>query len=145
MNLDIILWKTITDVKVENNDCIIFTCDDGSCFEASHMQDCCEEVKIYDINEDLSCLIGEEIIGVKEEESKIWPNDVGKENFCIDSFTWTTHTFQTSKNTVIVRWIGLSNGFYSEKIHFTRTHKQIPMQTYAEFSFPEGFPVTGLY
>lgn len=64
---------------------------------------------------------------VKEQAKECvdWPADVPSPDYC-DSFTWTTHRIQTKAGVeVIVRWLGESNGYYGEDVHFGRTHKPL--------------------
>lgn len=125
VSINLLVGKTISAIN-EYNDSIVFICSNGDTFEAYHMQDCCETVDIYDVSGDLQSLIGEEITFTNEKESQEWPQDVPMPNY-IGSFTWTTHIFKTAKNTVTVRWLGESNGYYSESVHFSRTHKPISL------------------
>lgn len=128
-DLNLIVGKTIESVVNEGNETILFVCRDGDAFEAHHMQDCCETVVVHDISGDLQTLVGFEIIAAEETVSNEWPDDVPKEDYSpesfTESFTWTTHKFETAVAIVLVRWLGTSNGYYSESVHFGRTHKPI--------------------
>jgi hypothetical protein len=120
--IQLLVGKTISKIH-EGDEQIIFVCSDGDAFEAYHMQDCCESVVIHDIDGDLQTLVGETITEATEDVSHEWPSDVPAATH--DSITWTTHRFTTARGTVTVRWFGESNGYYSETVHFGRTHKPI--------------------
>jgi hypothetical protein len=125
-SISLLIGKTIASITQEK-DRILFVCTDGDSFEAYHMQDCCESVDIHDVKGNLQSLVGKTIKDVNENISSDWPSDV--ENTCSkwDSFTWTKHTFLTDTDIVTVRWLGISNGYYSESVHFTRVHKQLKL------------------
>lgn len=125
VSINLLVGKTISAIN-KYDDSIVFVCSDGDTFEAYHMQDCCETVRVYDVSGNLQSLVGEEITFVIEDESKEWPNNVPTPDY-VDSFTWTTHIFKTAKNIVTVRWLGESNGYYSESVYFGRTHKPISL------------------
>lgn len=97
---------------------IIIVCDNCA-FETSHSQDCCETVEVHDIIGDLNSLIGKKVINCKTIESQEWPSDVEKGQY-VDSFTWTTQIIQTKSTEIKIRWLGESNGWYSEGIYFRR-------------------------
>jgi len=80
------------------------------------LQDCCESVTIEDINGDLIDLIGSPILIAEETTSEENPDGV-KIGFQ-DSFTWTFYRLATIKGTVVIRWYGESNGYYSEVLIF---------------------------
>ena len=86
----------------------------GRVFRFYHNQDCCESVRIAapkDSDGSLLSLIGKEIREVTQEEDRDDGTDTD-----YDSWTKTTITFRTDSETVISRWIGESNGFYSEDV-----------------------------
>jgi hypothetical protein len=89
-----------------------FVADDGSSFMFYHVGDCCESVQIEDIIGDLSDLIGSPL--VQAEEVSMDEPYAGS-----DSYTWTFYKFSTAKGSVTVRWLGESNGYYSESVSYS--------------------------
>ena len=92
-----------------------FTDKDGGVYKFYHDQDCCESVSIDDIVGDLDDLVGSPIL--RAEETTDGYNEA-PEN-ANDSYTWTFYTFTTRKGIVTVKWLGQSNGYYSERVCFT--------------------------
>ena len=80
-----------------------------------HSQDCCENVDINDITGDLQDLCGEPLL-LAEEVSGATEPDV--EHY--ESYTYTFYKFATRKGYVDVRWLGESNGYYSEGVSLGR-------------------------
>ena len=79
-----------------------------------HEQDCCEKVFIYDICGNIFDLQGSEIIEAEEAIGKnIYDNN-------LVSVTWTFYKFRTQNGCVVVRWLGESNGYYSEHVDFKK-------------------------
>jgi hypothetical protein len=104
----------VTFTAVHNNgDELVFVCDDGE-FTFCHYQDCCESVAIEDVIGDLNDLVGHPLL-LAEEVSGDTPADY-KFEYQPDSFTWTFYKFATIKGYVDVRWLGMSNGYYSESV-----------------------------
>lgn len=120
----LLIGKTLEKIDInEFNDEMLFICTDGDAFRAYHMQDCCETVSIYDIKGVITDILGSKIIYATEDTSGDMPDDVSSQCISNDSFTWTTHKFVTENNkTLVVRWLGQSNGYYSESVYFQRTH-----------------------
>lgn len=96
------------------NDALVFICDDGTIFEMSHSQDCCESVNIDDIVGDLEDLIGSPIVEAEE---------VSECTSLYESETWTFYKIGTLKGGVHIRWYGTSNGYYSEDVYFGEKEK----------------------
>lgn len=90
-----------------------FLTSDGTGFRFYHSQDCCESVLIEDVVGDLTDLIGSPLLVAEQISSEGAP---ARED--VDSYTWTFYRFSTVKGTVVVRWLGESNGYYSESVEF---------------------------
>lgn len=125
-DLGLLIGKVLQELQI-SGDRVLFGCEDGSYFEAYHMQDCCENVSVHDYSSDVQNLIGQEILDAVETTSHEWPDDVKppESAWPEDSFTWTYHIFRTAKGEYQIRWYGESNGYYSESVYFQRTHKPI--------------------
>lgn len=112
--------KVIVDIETDDLTYITFECNDGSKYKMYHPQDCCESVEITDINGDLKDLIGSRLNIAEEVENQ----QLSKEEQEIedninkygDSYTWTFYKLATIKGYVNIRWLGESNGYYSESV-----------------------------
>ena len=114
-----LLGKTLSKID-KSDDRIIFETADGEEFRMYHDQDCCEHVTIEDIAGDLEDLIGNPITLAEDVSSDEWPDDVEKEKYEPESFTWTFYKLATIKGSVTIRWYGSSNGYYSESVSFEK-------------------------
>ena len=85
----------------------------GERFMFAHSQDCCESVDINDIVGDLQDLVGEPLLLAEEVQGET-PVDFNERDH--ESVTWTFYKFATRKGYVDVRWLGESNGYYSEGV-----------------------------
>lgn len=81
---------------------------DGSFFWMKHFQDCCENVYLVDIDGEINA--GDVWQGFDERSER----QVSVEDY--DSSTWTFYTLHTSSGYVWLRFIGESNGYYSEGV-----------------------------
>ena len=71
-----------------------------------HSRDCCENVRLVDFEND--GIVGGTIISFEEVTHS---NDTE-----YGSFTWTFYKLETTKGGLWLRWLGESNGYYSEKV-----------------------------
>ena len=115
-NVDVLKGKTLSSVNggVGYGE-IVFVTSDGETYRMYHDQDCCESVSVEDIVGDLQDLVGSEILVAEEVES---PADFDEKYY--DSYTWTFYKFATRKGYVDIRWLGSSNGYYSEGVSFRK-------------------------
>ena len=118
----LLVGKTLVSVEGhEDGDSITFVLEDGSVYQLIHTPDCCESVSIDDINGNLDDLVGTPILLAYAESSEENPPDIPKDDEILryqDSFTWTFYRISTIKGTVVIRWYGSSNGYYSESVDF---------------------------
>jgi hypothetical protein len=119
LDISILVGKTLKDIQGAEGDKIVnFITDEDKVYRLYHEQDCCEVVRVYDINGDINDLIGSPIL--MAEESVNHPEIEDKEEiYANDSHTWTFYRFATVKGYVNIRWLGESNGYYSESVFFT--------------------------
>lgn len=89
------LEKESEEVKIETNHGV---------YKLYHEQDCCEDVRLEDFELD-SDLTG--ALVVHAEESTLY-NEYDN--------TWTFYKIETNKGGLWLRWLGESNGYYSESI-----------------------------
>ena len=115
-NFEVLKGKTLVSVTgAVGDDEMIFTDTNGVSYRMFHEHDCCESVSIEDINGDLNDLVGSEILQAEESSNSEQVDGKPKNP---DSFTWTFYRIATMKGSVVIRWLGESNGYYSESVDF---------------------------
>lgn len=114
-----LVGKTLRFVVQEGTDQLRFTTEDGEVYLMFHDQDCCEGVNIEDINGDLADLVGFPVL-MADGRTGERPADVPMPEYGIDSETWTFYRISTIRGTVVIRWLGSSNGYYSEGVDFEK-------------------------
>lgn len=118
MEISQLIGQTLSSVTVyESNDEIIFITTEGKGYRMYHCQECCENVEIEDISGDLNDLVGAPILQAEESINED-EGPVPSEHY--ESFTWTFYKLATVKGYVTIRWLGESNGFYSEGVDFVK-------------------------
>ncbi|MGL5803162.1 MAG: DUF7448 domain-containing protein [Cetobacterium sp.] len=109
-NLDNLVGAKILDVDDSGYDLLKIVTDKGT-MRFVHYQNCCEDVSLFDGFDDLKAMIGEEI-KFAEETNNGKTDDYEPH----DSYTWTFYKISTMWKDVTLRFIGESNGYYSEEV-----------------------------
>lgn len=113
---DDLIGKTFAAVTVTNgNEEMRFLLPDGTGWRFYYEYECCASCSIVDIVGNLADIVGLPIVVAEEISSGDAkpPEDA-------ESYTWTFYRFATVKGTVTVRWLGESNGYYSESVTFEK-------------------------
>jgi (p)ppGpp synthase/HD superfamily hydrolase len=119
-NITVLLGATIAEISNHKNEELYFKTDHGTKYKMYHLQDCCESVYIESIVGDLEDLIGSPITMAEESCSRGSEKDntPNRRIQFSESTTWTFYKLATIKGYVTIRWVGESNGYYSEGVDF---------------------------
>ena len=120
---EILTGETIVSVEgaATHSEAIIFTLSNGNKYKMFHDQDCCEEVFLSEVIGDIEdivntpILVAEKVVNDELNTPKDYVYD--KWNDC---HTWTFYKLRTIKGDVTLRWLGESNGYYSEEVDFVQ-------------------------
>lgn len=93
--------------------------EDGSSLLLWHEQDCCEHVVLDEIQGSVATAVGERVLDAVVHRSIDEDEDALSMDLYDDSFTWTYYTIRTRNATLVFRWYGASNGYYSEEVDLT--------------------------
>lgn len=92
--------------------------EDGTRLELAHEQDCCESVELNDVEDsDAAHYAGALVLAFEETTGST--NETQPDVRWDESWTWTFYRLRTSQGTLVLRWLGVSNGYYSESVHAT--------------------------
>jgi hypothetical protein len=111
-NIDVLQGLTLREIRGmhRGSDEITFVTTRGRQFRMFHSQNCCENVELEDVCGDEDDLLNSPIT-ISEQRSMQGPSRY-------ESSTWTFYELGTNRGTVTLRWLGTSNGYYSEKVSF---------------------------
>ena len=88
----------------------------GDIYRFLHEQECCEEVWLEDFDAEVEKLRGSVVLSAElvsnTQEDTGW-----------GSQTWTFYKIETNKGGIWMRWLGESNGYYSEEVSFIHVNK----------------------
>lgn len=109
-----LLGYTFASVQYEAEDEVIrILTECGKEFMMRHEQVCCEEVWVESIVGDLADIVGAQILLAEEA---VGTGDAQRQ----ESALWTFYKLATAKGYVDIRWVGESNGYYSERVGFVQ-------------------------
>jgi hypothetical protein len=109
--------KTLISLTGAENgsDSVLYTTTDGTVYESYHSQDCCESVSVVQVDGDVEDILNSEILMAEEATSSGFDDDDPRNG---ESNTWTFYKLATVKGYLTIRWLGTSNGYYSESVDF---------------------------
>jgi len=116
VGIDVLIGQIIT--KIENDGDLYFHTLDGKKYRMYHSQDCCESVYLADIEGDLDDLLNTPILQAEEVANDAYEEEWLAQQQYVDSYTWTFYKLATINGYVTLRWLGESNGYYSESVDF---------------------------
>jgi hypothetical protein len=115
-SIDYLVGKIIDEVVINNSkDQVAFYLEGGEIMVFHHDQDCCEGFVLEDVNGDFYDIINTRILLAEERISPDNPGEGIEVVYRNDSNTWTFYTIRTLRGTVVMRFCGSSNGYYSER------------------------------
>ena len=101
--------QTFTSVR-SDGDTVTFENDEVR-YVLYHDTDCCESVYVEEIIGDIEDLVGWPLLVSREDTNADDPGTCDGE-----SYTWTFYNFAPFKGYVTIRFLGESNGYYSEDV-----------------------------
>jgi hypothetical protein len=111
--------KKIKGLEKGSEEVRIFT-ECGQEYMFYHSQNCCESVDLNDFDGDAEDLVGALILSAEENSN----SDEGeKPEEYSESWTWTFYKIETNKGGIWMRWLGESNGYYSEGVDLVWVNK----------------------
>lgn len=113
-DLSELLGQTL--VSIEGSLPMILTTSTGERYQFKHHYDCCEDVYLEDTIGDIQDLIGSPITMAEHVDS----SHMGPPSKYSESYTWTFYKLATLKGYVTLRFLGESNGYYSESVDFEK-------------------------
>lgn len=117
--------QTLNGVYTTPDGAVWFVASGGT-YVMFHAQDCCEGVDLVQIDGDPADMIGAHVTVAEEAEGETPPEWAWEYGHEPESFTWTFYKIQTPRGDLTLRWLGESNGYYSESVDFYRWNEPLP-------------------
>jgi hypothetical protein len=113
MNADDLVGETLAYIDVDPDGYqILLTTESGRKIKIYHDQNCCESVQIIGTDGEWRSVIGKPLVLVEHNEHQ----GDGPPYDDAESWTYTDLVFRVNDATVISKWVGESNGYYSESV-----------------------------
>lgn len=124
VEIETLIGKTVKSIEglEEGSDEVHVYTTCGEHYMFFHDQDCCEDVRLNDFDGGPSDLIGGLIVSAEEvsNHENEYDNKENKPSEYLESWTWTFYKIETNKGGLWMRWLGESNGYYSESVDFVK-------------------------
>jgi len=115
IKIESLVGEVLTHIDVDEvENIILLTTKSGRQIKIFHDQDCCESVSIETTEGNWDKLVGKVIEEARQDE---FYNLDPKPGEYAESWTRTNLIFRVNDQTVISKWIGESNGYYSESVN----------------------------
>lgn len=108
-------WLHSIEGLYKGSDMVTLNTTDGR-YKFYHEQDCCETVDLYDFDGEAKDVKDSIIFSIEEVNGE----SVVEEDKCFESTTWTFYKIETSRGGIFMRWLGASNGYYSEEVSYCK-------------------------
>ena len=111
-SLDEIVGETLDCVEglEQDSEQVIFVTKSGKAIKLHHEQDCCECVDLNDFENDVENFDGAKVLSFEEVSCQEFETSYS------DTQTWTFYKLETNRGGLWMRWLGESNGYYSENV-----------------------------
>ncbi len=115
-----LIGKSISVIStvVPGTEVIFFTLYDNSIWKMWYEDGAPVAATVAEVVGDIKDIMDSALLEAESISQKAKPEDI-PEGYD-PSATWTFYKFRTRKGSVVIRWLGISNGWYSEKVNFMR-------------------------
>jgi hypothetical protein len=109
----IIINECTNEKPFDTTDAVVFYTNEGI-YALYHDQDCCESVNLEEVIGELDDIMNSPVLIANEIIND--SNSGENSDDYNDSCTWTFYNISTVKGHVTLRFFGVSNGYYSERV-----------------------------
>lgn len=133
--LEMFVGEVIVSIEglEEGSEMVSFYTASGKKIDMLHYQDCCEMVDLNDFECDIADVTKMEalVISATEvsesySEGETMPPELEDAISYRESCTWTFYKIETTQGGIWLRWLGASNGYYSEDVSIKVTENVTP-------------------